>query len=55
MVKVVSGDIRREYPTGESIEESAGLLFIYGPAPEKVLIALHQSWDYAEVVVEETE
>ena len=55
MVKVVSEETEREYPAGESIEEKAGLLMIYGPEPEKVLVAMHQTWDHAEVVVEEKE
>ena len=52
MVKVGSGELKLEYPAGESIEENAGLLMIYGPEPEKMLIAMHQTWDHAEVVDE---
>ena len=52
MVRVGFGEDEKEYPAGETIEERSGLLMIYGP--EKKLIAMHQSWDHAEVV-EETE
>ena len=55
MVKVGFREKELEYPTGESIVENGGLLMIYGPEPAKVLIAMHQSWDYAEVVEEEME
>ena len=53
MVRVGFGEDELEYQAGESIEERTGLLMIYGP--EKKLIALHQTWDHAEVVSEESE
>ena len=56
MVKVGLGDTEREYPAGVSIAENSGLLLIYGAEPDRVLIAMHQSWDHAEVVqAEESE
>ena len=50
MVKVGFREKEIEYPNGASIAEKQGLLFIYGPEPDMKLIALHQTWDHAEVV-----
>ena len=56
MVTVGFRETEREHPNGASIQEDGGLLKIYGAEePDPVLIALYQTWDHAEVVIESTD
>ena len=52
MVKVMTDGGEKEYAAGVSIGQEGGNLIVYGAAPEKAIIAMHQNWEHAEVVVD---